>query len=144
MIEKRDEAEQYEVDPRFPSGPWKGFWLQHRMNGRQWMRDVTLTFADGRVSGQGEDCVGEFVFRGRYSLEDGKVTLFKRYVGAHEVIYHGCNDGESLWLWGMWEMVPRDKGGFHLWPKGEGDPTGSELDEEADVPVEEVGVVLVG
>jgi hypothetical protein len=143
MIDERIECEQCEVDPRFPSGPWKGFWLQQGMNGRQWMRDVTLTFADGRVNGQGEDRVGEFVFRGRYSLDDGKVTLFKRYLGAHEVIYHGCNDGESLWLWGTWEMLPYDKGGFHLWPKGEMDPTGSELEEEADVPAEEVGVVSV-
>ena len=143
MNELNAEPEQKEVDPRFPSGPWKGFWLQHGMSGRQWMRDVALAFADGRITGQGTDFVGEFVFRGRYSLDDGKVTLFKRYLGAHEVIYHGCNDGDGLWLWGTWQILPGDKGGFHLWPQGEKDPTGSELDEEADMPVEEVGVVLV-
>ena len=143
MNELNDEAEQKEVDPRFPSGPWKGFWLQQGISGRQWMRDIALTFADGRISGQGTDSVGEFVFRGRYSLDDGKVTLFKRYVGAHEVIYQGCNEGDGMWLWGTWQIRPRDRGGFHIWPQGEKDPTGSELDEEADVPVEEVGVVLV-
>ncbi|HXE53271.1 MAG TPA: hypothetical protein VN541_09665, partial [Tepidisphaeraceae bacterium] len=52
-----------EVDPRFPSGEWKGFWLQRGLAGRQWM-SLVLQFVEGHVSGEGRDAVGEFLIRG--------------------------------------------------------------------------------
>ena len=129
-----------ETDERFPSGPWVGFWLQRPLAGRQWMREVYLRFADGKVSGFGSDWVGEFSFRGTYDLKTGRVALRKDYVGSHTVRYDGQNENDGQWLWGIWtlrDVLGSDRGGFHLWPKGVNDPTQPKLEAEADAPVEE-------
>jgi hypothetical protein len=127
---------QVETDERFPSGPWVGFWLQRGITGRQWMRGMQLRFADGRVDGLGSDCVGDFTLAGKYDLETGKVMLLKHYLEQHDVAYDGQNDADGKWVWGVWTMTHGDRGGFHLWPKGEEDPTQRRLTTEADVPAE--------
>src|SRR5437868_2102658 len=58
-------APKVETDPRFPSGEWKGFWLQRGVAGRQWM-SLTMQFLDCRISGEGRDRVGQFRLSGRY------------------------------------------------------------------------------
>lgn len=121
-----------EVDPRFPSGEWKGFWLQKGFPGRQWMR-LVMQFRDGLITGEGTDCVGQFVLYGAYKLEDGRCDIIKTYVGSHAVNYNGSNEGDGKWLWGLWK-VHTETGGFHLWPKGEKDPTTSELAAEEPLP----------
>jgi hypothetical protein len=121
-----------ETDSRFPSGPWKGFWLQRGLEGRQWMH-LTLEFVNGRVVGEGRDGVGEFVIRGSYELGEGRCTLTKSYPGSHDVDYRGANEGDGKWLWGLWR-IRSETGGFHLWPKGEPDPTGSELKAAEPLP----------
>lgn len=121
-----------ETDPRFPSGEWKGFWLQRGMPGRQWMR-LVMQFAGGQITGEGRDSVGQFALRGVYDLADGRCAVTKAYLGSHDVQYSGANEGDGKWLWGLWR-IHRETGGFHLWPKGEPDPTGSELAAEADLP----------
>lgn len=123
-----------EVDPRFPSGEWKGFYLQKGVPGRQWMT-LALQFAGGQVVGEGRDPIGQFHLRGTYDLTDGRCTMIKAYPASHEVTYRGANEGDGKWLWGTW-TVHLDSGGFHLWPKGEPDPTGSELKATKDAPVE--------
>lgn len=128
--------DQVETDERFPSGEWLGFWLQHGFTGRQWMRGVRLTFSAGRVEGAGTDCVGHFTFSGTYDLDTGKCEMVKQYLGQHPVQYRGQNENDGKWLWGVWQ-IPGDRGGFHLWPKGEADPTVQRLAEEIDIPVEE-------
>jgi len=134
-----DESVVVEKDERFPSGPWVGFWLQKPHTGRQWMRDLALTFADGAVSGSGSDWVGPFEIRGRYDTQSGACKLVKHYVGMHSVMYNGHNDGDGQWLWGVWTMDHSgDRGGFHLWPKGQADPTQPGLAAENDLPVEEL------
>jgi hypothetical protein len=132
-----------ETDPRFPSGPWTGFWLQKAMPGKHQMR-LSLSFVDGRISGAGVDVVGPFTFVGRYDLKTGRCTMTKRYDGAHQLLYEGTNEGESLWLWGLW-TVPLDQGGFHLWPEGEEDPTARRLKATREIPSSaKGGGVLVG
>jgi hypothetical protein len=121
-----------ETDPRFPSGPWTGFWLQRAMPGKHRMR-LSLTFVDGRITGAGEDLVGKFSFSGSYDLKTGRCDMIKQYDGAHRLIYEGTNEGERMWLWGIWKM-PHDQGGFHLWPEGEEDPTEPRMKAEADLP----------
>jgi hypothetical protein len=140
-IERKPEPKP-ESDPRFPSGEWKGFWLQRGWPGRQWMR-LVLQFADGTLRGEGKDIVGAFRMSGRYDLKNGHCTIFKHYVGRHQVVYSGCNEGDGLWVWGTWK-VAIDTGGFHLWPKGEKDPTGSTLSEEKELPADEERRILVG
>jgi len=41
-----------ETDPRFPSGPWVGFWIQSGL-GKQPM-SLSLAFINGRVAGSGD------------------------------------------------------------------------------------------
>lgn len=125
-----------ETDPRFPSGRWTGFFLQKARPGRHQM-ELLLTFANGVLVGEGRDWVGKFVMRGRYDLADGRCYWSKRYLGQHDVHYTGFNEGKGIW--GTWEipgeLLPEyRRGGFHIWPEGMADPTGSTLTEEADLP----------
>lgn len=120
-----------ETDPRFPSGAWTGFWIQAGL-GKQ-STSVTFRFADGKIQGAGSDMIGKFVFAGDYELKSGRCVMTKQYLGAHRVEYEGVCEGRELWLWGMWR-IRWDKGGFHLWPEGEPDPTQKRLHAELDLP----------
>jgi hypothetical protein len=121
-----------ETDPRFPSGPWAGFFLQREVPGRHLM-ELRLTFRDGRLTGEGRDWVGPFTVDGRYSLADGKCQWVKQYVRRHRVFYQGYNEGKGIW--GVWTLPPSYRGGFHIWPEGVGGPGGPALTEEAEPPV---------
>ena len=131
-------ANQAETDPRFPSGPWTGFFLQPLVPGRHLM-ELQLTFRTGTMTGEGRDWVGSFLIRGRYDLADGKCHWTKRYLGKHDVFYQGYNEGKGIW--GVWEIPPEQnagqhwRGGFHIWPEGMPDPTVPQLSEEADLPI---------
>jgi hypothetical protein len=131
-----DNAGREEIDERFPSGPWVGFWLQRGFTGRQWMRPLHLHFAGGKISGHGSDCVGDFDLSGAYDLTTGKCQMVKQYLGAHPVLYDGQNEDDGKWIWGVWRTGP-DQGGFHLWPQGVEDPTLERLRAEEDLPVEQ-------
>ncbi len=136
---KNPEPETLETDPRFPSGPWVGYFLQPLLPGRHYM-ELRLTFRQGELTGEGRDWVGEFLLRGRYSVEDGKCRWTKRYLAKHDVFYQGFNEGKGIW--GVWEIPPGKvsptgwRGGFHIWPEGMPDPSKPQLSEEADLPVE--------
>jgi hypothetical protein len=131
-----------ETDPRFPSGEWTGFWLQRAYAGRQWMR-LFLTFKDGVVSGAGSDRIGDFDMRGTYDLTTGACSIAKTYHGAHAVEYDGKNEGDGQWIWGLWHIRAFDRGGFHLWPAGEDDPTQRRLKASKDVELDRPRVRLV-
>jgi hypothetical protein len=126
-----------ETDPRFPSGPWTGFFLQRLVPGRHRM-ELRLTFRQGTISGEGRDWVGGFIIRGRYDIADGRCHWHKRYVGKHDVYYQGFNEGKGIW--GTWEIAAShehfyQRGGFHIWPEGMPDPTQPQLSEAADLPI---------
>lgn len=134
------ESAGLETDPRFPSGPWTGYFLQRLLPGRHVM-ELRLTFRAGVLEGEGRDRVGHFLVRGRYRVEDGQCHWTKRYLGKHDVFYKGFNEGKGIW--GVWDMPQyNDRGGFHIWPEGMADPTGSHLAEAAELPaaVEEEAV----
>src|SRR5690242_13990663 len=90
-----------ETDPRFPSGPWTGYFLQPLVPGRHRM-ELRVTFRQGVLEGSGRDWVGSFIVRGRYSLADGRCHWTKSYLGKHDVFYKGFNEGKGIW--GVWEM----------------------------------------
>ncbi len=117
-----------ESNSRFPSGDWIGFYLQYWMPGRHQM-DMTLAWQNGEVTGSGEDRVGPFTIRGTFDIATGACEWKKQYVGKHSVQYRGMNDGSGIW--GVWEIrqlggLYRDRGGFHIWPKG------TNVSEESD------------
>ena len=122
-----------ETDPRFPSGPWTGFFLQPIVPGRHRM-DLTLTFRRGTLRGDGHDRIGLFFIRGRYDLADGQCWWTKSYVGKHEIFYRGYNEGKGIW--GRWESPTNTDwhGGFHIWPVGQGFHDPSKLVEAIDLP----------
>jgi hypothetical protein len=133
MRRKKTTQPEVETDPRFPSGKWTGFWMQELYLGRQWM-SLTLTFVNGQVRGEGCDCIGDFTMSGAYDLKTGLCRIVKTYRGAHSVEYEGRNEDDGMWIWGMWHIRRVDRGGFHLWPAGERDPTGRTLKEQKEQP----------
>ena len=105
-----------ELDPRFPSGNWKGYFVQ---GGMQYRMTVEVTFQEGRVSGNGADVVGRFRIVGTYNLDAGRVTLRKHYLGQHMVAYDGdCGHNRSLH--GRWDIRCHHLfGDWRLWPVNE-------------------------
>ncbi len=134
---KQPDPATLETDPRFPSGPWTGFYLQKIIPPGKHMMELRLTFSQGVLTGEGRDKVGNFILRGKYTLDDGRCHWTKRYVGRHDIFYQGFNEGKGIW--GKWEIVETDTrlyqhGGFHIWPEGMSDPTGTHLTEAAELP----------
>jgi hypothetical protein len=134
MTRHEERPTDHEHDSRFPSGPWKGFFLQPTLSGRHWM-ELSLTFRNGVLTGDGRDWVGAFLFRGRYELDSGKCWWTKQYIGKHSIFYQGYNEGKGIW--GTWEWSENQgwRGGFHIWPKAMGDPSQQRLVEEVEEPV---------
>jgi hypothetical protein len=122
-----------EEDSRFPSGPWKGFFLQPVLPGRHWM-ELSLTFRRGELRGDGRDWVGAFHIKGRYEVASGKCWWTKQYVGRHSIHYQGYNEGKGIW--GKWEWPNSQPwhGGFYIWPLAMGDPTQQRLAEALEEP----------
>lgn len=130
------EAISNEADERFPSGKWTGFFLDRRKPGKHQM-ELHLNFADGTMSGEGRDRVGEFEIKGTYDTVSGECLFSKCYLARHSIKYRGFNEGKGIW--GVWEMVDwmtRIQGGFHIWPEGMSDPSNQTLKEEAELPLE--------
>jgi hypothetical protein len=96
--------------------------------------ELHLSFRDGIMRGEGRDLIGPFLIRGKYNLADGKCTWTKHYIRKHDVAYQGYNEGRGIW--GLWEIPPNWRGGFHIWPTAMGDPTGPALAEAASHPTE--------
>lgn len=117
-----------EHDPRFPSGPWTGFFLQLWLPGRH-TTTMRLIWCNGVLAGTGEDWVGLYTIDGHYDLASGQCVWTKQYLGKHAVAYRGVNDGRGIW--GVWEIrqfggLYIDRGGFHIWPEG------TDVSEESD------------
>jgi hypothetical protein len=89
-----------------------------------------LTFANGMMSGDGNDDIGRFFIKGRYDSQTAESHWTKSYVGSHDVFYRGFREGKGIW--GTWEIGVFDHGGFHIWPKRAGDllPADSEIAAE--------------
>lgn len=97
----------------YPSGRWEGFWQQVGW-GRQPMKQFTLNFAGGKITGRGHDVVGRFTYAGEYDEQTGKVTMVKTYP-THLVYYEGKPDGEGC-IQGKWTIPGCDTGPFLLRP----------------------------
>ncbi len=128
-----NELVNLEPDPRFPSGPWTGFFLQYWLPGRH-TTNSTLTWQRGELTGAGQDWVGPYTIRGHYDSTTSRCEWIKQYIGRHAVAYRGVNDGHGIW--GVWEIrilggLYVDRGGFHIWPEGTDVSEESKQTEEA-------------
>lgn len=99
--------------------------------------DLHLTFADGKVRGEGNDDIGPFIIRGEYDAASRGCDWIKTYPGSHAVYYHGFREGKGIW--GRWDIGLHGHGGFHIWPKnaGEGEERVESV-EEAE-PITAIG-----
>ena len=103
-------------DVNFPSGQWVGFYT-YTPQGRRYLMDLFLEFRDGAMKGEGSDGIGFFAITGRYDAKAGECSWCKTYVGRHSVEYFGYREKKGIW--GTW-TIASTKGGFHIWPIGEG------------------------
>jgi hypothetical protein len=94
--------------------------------------DLHLDFADGRMTGDGNDNVGSFLISGGYDKGSRECWWTKTYPGSHNVSYCGHRDGNGIW--GRWEIPPWNRGGFHIWPRVSGGGDNAIRDVEADPP----------
>jgi hypothetical protein len=110
-----------ELDGRFPSGRWHGWWQQLSARGKM---ELDLSFARGRICGDGRDWVGDFVLSGNYNPAVGSCALLKSYLGQHDVDYDGV--ASETGIRGTWRLIDResrqtvDCGPFHIWPVSRG------------------------
>jgi hypothetical protein len=118
----------------YPSGPWVGFY--NYQPGKRHRMQLHLTFANGTMSGDGNDDVGRFLIKGRYDSKSLECHWTKSYVGAHDVSYRGFREGKGIW--GTWEIGIQNHGGFHIWPKQAGD---SEVMAESSTATEPIDAV---
>jgi len=104
--------------------------------------DLHLSFANSTVTGGGNDDVGRFLIRGTYDVANRECQWTKTYPGSHDVDYCGFREGKGIW--GTWRIGVRGHGGFHIWPKGEGDSDAGFIEESATADAigeqKEVGV----
>ncbi|MCX5690659.1 MAG: hypothetical protein NTV94_12915 [Planctomycetota bacterium] len=104
-----------EQDPRFPSGPWFGFYRQGGVQSRQ---RFALHFRNGRIRGEGKDPVAPFAVSGSYSNQTGSVFLTKSYKD-YCVHYAGRAEGDGIpgsWTIEFFGGIVCDAGEFHIWP----------------------------
>lgn len=127
--------EPREADPRFPSGRWRGYFEQY---GRRTRMTLDLTFARGRLFGDGRDAVGDFMLSGNYDLTSGACEMHKAYLGQHSVEYSGHAAGRGIA--GLWTLsgsrpVPgATSGPFRIWPVGAGEEAAEAVEAEVAAP----------
>jgi hypothetical protein len=80
------------------------------------------------ISGEGADGIGFFGIDGRYYAKERECCWIKTYFGLHSVEYSGFREKKGIW--GTW-TIEDTKGGFHIWPIGEGMPV-EKLREEVE------------
>jgi hypothetical protein len=112
---------QHEFDDRFPTGEWKGFYVQPDSRQKHAM-DLFLEFADDRISGMGDDPIGKFTIRGAYETATGRCSWTKQYVGQHSVEYAGqARQGGIVGQWRIAGQPAFWSGPFFVWPRASGD-----------------------
>ena len=119
-------------EAHFPSGQWVGFYTYSNRS-KRYLMDLVLEFRGGIVSGEGADGIGLFGIDGRYYPKEGECFWTKTYFGSHSVEYSGFREKNGIW--GTW-TIEGTKGGFHIWPIGEGAPVEKQREEvEEELPI---------
>ena len=109
------------TDETFQSGKWTGFYLYGNRRGGRHRQDMELTFAFGSIiRGSGNDDIGAFQIEGEFYPQSGEATWTKTYIDRHSVHHRGYRDAMKKAIWGIWEIGDGSKGGFKIWPVGQG------------------------
>ena len=95
---------------------------------------LSLTFANGSITGDGTDDIGPFLIRGAFDSVSREAGWTKAYVGMHSVRYRGLYDGRSIC--GDWKLA-LSSGGFWIWPSTLGERAAESIEEELDQPTPE-------
>jgi hypothetical protein len=144
MIRHDDDIPSLETDERFVSGPWRGFYVQWGARGHQ---ELSLTFFDGQIVGDGADRAGDFRVSGGYDTESGKVWIHKTYP-THTVEYDGfAAPGQDRGIRGAWQIRyagSRDHGEFHIWPDASAGGHADRLRAEEPIPAREAAAAFTG
>lgn len=120
--------ENYETHHLFPSGEWEGFYTyQIFSQNYRGLMSFYLLFQKQTVEGEGIDSVGRFAWKGTYDTKEMTCQMTKYYYGKHKVFYDGQVDENGIW--GTWKITDNWKGGFHIWPKGQGQEAIEEVKE---------------
>jgi hypothetical protein len=98
--------------------------------------NLHLSFADGNMTGDGNDDIGRFLIKGRYDAATRECHWTKTYIGAHDVFYRGFREGKGIW--GTWEINIFGHGGFHIWPRQAGE---GEAESESETHTEPVDAI---
>jgi hypothetical protein len=98
--------------------------------------DLHLTFANGLLTGDGNDNIGLFRIKGKYDAASLECHWTKTYIGAHDVFYRGFREGKGIW--GTWEISILAHGGFHIWPRRPGEAEEEAEREEQTEPVDAI------
>jgi hypothetical protein len=99
-----------------------------------------LTFANGKIGGDGSDDIGRFLIKGRYDGHASECYWTKSYVGSHDVSYRGFRGDKGIW--DTWEIGILNHGGFHIWPKQAGDSTAAAESEMAAEPMDAIATQI--
>ncbi len=122
-------------EPLFPSGPWVGFY--NYSPGQRHRMQLHLSFVNGVLTGDGMDDIGRFLIKGHYDAGTRECYWTKSYIGRHDVFYRGFREGKGIW--GTWEITVFAHGGFHIWPRAQGEGETESESNEKEEPVEAVG-----
>lgn len=116
-----DDGQLHELDDRFPTGEWVGFFIQPG-SPRRYGMELFLEFADGNVAGGGKDLIAEFAITGDYEIDTGSCSWKKQYLGMHRVIYTGqASSGGIIGSWVIPDNPPSWTGPYFVWPRAMGD-----------------------
>lgn len=77
-------------------------WWEQAGYGRQSMNGLVMDFADGGLTGNGEDVIGPFVMIGR--MDGEQIHIHKQYLGQHSIDYDGTTSGEGVYF-GYWSSL---------------------------------------
>ena len=92
------------------------------------MRDVSLTFSDGVITGSGLDGIGKYSISGHYDTKTGECRWTERHADRHEVSCLGFREGKGVW--GFFKTGAA-RGEFLVWPTGSHEYTNRpKIDEE--------------
>lgn len=97
---------------KLDSAGWNGWFEQ---GGDKKDMELDMSIGGDAVFGSGVDAVGSFIVRGTFDEGSGDCNFAKQYIGQHQVLYFGKNNGQAVR--GKWTIPDNCEGKFKLTKK---------------------------